>query len=304
MRVNGKLFIEKKEPYLMKLDKQTAKYYYTAAEARGVLGLDEQSFQYWIRRGRIKKVQRPGRSQAVYSKREVNELATRIAATILTEQPADIVFGKATIDDIEKEAALAHLIFGEKADAKEECKAFIEKNHNITYHLYDKDQLVAYINVVPLEHEAIEEFMLGKVIAWNIDTNKIRQFTPGEPIGCLIIDMITTPLVPPARRTFYGSRLLSELVKILSEAGRQGVEITKLYAASDTPTGIRILKNAGFQIIHESRKGRFSFMLDIEHSNEKILKEYQKALAEWKETQKEDKPTKRNRQKKPTTPNT
>src|SRR5436305_5730667 len=43
---------------------------------------------------------------------------------------------------------------------------------------------------------------------------------------------------------------------------------TKIYAASDTPAGIRILKHAGFQIISETRKGRFTFERSEEHTSE------------------------------------
>ena len=116
-------------------------------------------------------------------------------------------------------------------------------------------------------------------MAWKINPDDIEDFAPEKPLKLLIIDMITTPIVPPIRRTFYGSRLLSGLIKILTEMGRHGIEITKIYATSDTPDGIRILKKAGFQVVHESRKGRLSFELDIANSNEKILVEYKDNLA-------------------------
>lgn len=265
----------------MRLDSQTAKYYYTAAQARKALGLDEEAFQYWVRKGRINKVTLPGRKQGVYSKREVNMLRDQITATILTEAEG-IEFRRATIDDLEQEAQLAHLIFGRKAEALEERKAFLEKNPDIDYHVYSQGRLVAYINIVPLKHKAIEDFLQGKVIAWQIDPNDIELFVPGKSVDCLIIDMVTTPTAPPSERKLYGFRLLTGLFKTLGEMGRQGIEITKLYAASETPPGIRILKNAGFQTIQESRKGRFSFELDIANSDEKVLREYKEALEEWK----------------------
>ena len=266
----------------MRLDSQIARYYYTAAQARKELGLDEEAFQYWVRKGRINKVMLPGRKQGLYSKKEVNMLRDQITATILSEAE-EVEFRKATIDDLEQEAQLAHLIFGEKAEALNERKAFLEKNPDVDYHVYSQGKLVAYINIVPLKHKAIEDFLKGKIIAWQIDPNDIEQFTSREPVECLIIDMITTPTVPPLERRLYGSRLLTGLLKTLGEMGRQGIEITKVYAASATPGGIRILKTAGFQIIHETRKGRLSFELDIANSDEKILKEYKDALKEWKE---------------------
>ena len=279
----------------MRLSQELAKYYYTAAEARKQLGLDEEAFQYWVRKDRIKKVILPGRSQGVYSKKEVANLRDQINTTLVAEQDEGVRFEKATVGSIEKEAELAHLVFGEKARAVNERTSFLKKNPSIDFHLYDQDKLVAYINVVPLKHTAIEAFMQGKIGAWKISPDDIEPYDPDKPVECLIIDMVTTPTVPPSRRTFYGSRLLSNLLQTLSDAGKQGIEITKIYAASETSTGIRILKNAGFQIIGEARKGRFSFELDIANSNEKIIESYKESLIEWKKSQRKSQKSKKTR---------
>jgi len=267
----------------MKLNKELAKLYYIAAEARKELGLDEEAFQYWVRKGRIRKVVLPGRAQGVYSRKEVNEMRDQINATIVAEQ-IGIDFRKATLDDIGQEARLAHLVFGAKAEAIEERKAFLARNPNIDYHLYDQGILVAYIIIVPMKKQAIEDFLHGKRGAWLLNPDNIEQFVPEEPKECLITDMVTTPNVAPLTRTTYGAKLLTGLIRTLANAGRKGIEIANIYAASDTPQGIRILRNAGFEEMYESRKGRFVYKLDVTTSKEKILKEYQDALKEWKET--------------------
>jgi hypothetical protein len=265
---------------------ELSKSYYNAAQARKVLGLDEDAFQYWGRTERIRRVYLAGRKQPVYSRSEIDRMATQISATILSEYPeSTTVFKKATVDNMEQEGKLARLIFGEKAEAVEERKAFLLKNPDVDYHLYDQDILVAYINVVPLKHDAIESFMQRKIMAWKISINDIEQFEPGKPLEVLIIDMVTTPIVPPKRRSAYASRLLTEVVGVLTEMGKQGVEVSKAYAASDTTDGIRILKHAGFQVTHEVDKGRLAFELDVIHSDAKILREYQNAIHEWKNKQ-------------------
>jgi len=273
----------------MRLDKNLAKYYYTAAQARKRLGLDEQAFQYWIRKGRIKKVILPGREQGVYSRNAIDEMAQQIEATILVEQKDKIEFRKATIDDLEQEAELAHLVFGTKARALDKRRAFLEKNPDIDYHLYSEDKLVAYINIVPLKRQAIDNFMYGTIKAWDISTDDIEQFTPEKPLECLIIDMVTTPTAPPLERTTYGSKLLTGLLRTLIAMGSQGIEISKVYAASDTPTGIRILKNAGFQVMYEARKGRLSFELDLMKSDERLLREYKQTIERKKKQESKSK---------------
>jgi hypothetical protein len=266
----------------MKLTQEMAEVYYTAAEARKALAIDEEAFQYWGKTGRIKRVYLPGRKQPVYSKKEINKMATQINAIIIAEYPETEKFKKATVGDLEKEADLAVLAFGSRAHAIEARKTFLETNPDISYHLYDQNELVAYINIVPLKHQAIEEFMKGKLLAWNINPDDIEQFTPNHPLECLIIDMVTTPKVQPMKRSAYGARLLSGLLQTLAEAGKQGIEITKVYAASETDAGIRILRNAGFTELYQARKGRISFELDVIQSNEKILLEYQEALKAYK----------------------
>ena len=259
-----------------------AEVYYTAAEARKVLGVDEETFQYWGRNGRVNRTYLPNRKQPVYSKKEINRLTTRINATIIAEYPETEAFRKATLDDLEKEADLAVLVFGSRAHAIEARKSFLEKNPDISYHLYDQNELVAYINIVPLKHQAIENFLQAKLLAWDINIDDIEPLTSDHPLECLIIDMVTTPKVQPMKRSAYGARLLSGLLQTLAEAGKQGIEITKVYAASDTDTGIRILRNASFTELYQARKGRISFELDINKSDEKILLEYKEALQTYK----------------------
>ena len=68
----------------------------------------------------------------------------------------------------------------------------------------------------------------------------------------------------------------------MSDMGNQGIEISKVFAASETPTGIRILKNAGFETIYEARKGRLSFELDITVSDAHVLREYKEIIQQQK----------------------
>src|SRR6266571_5623458 len=185
----------KKKEKTMKLGK-LAEIYYTAAETRKVLGIDENTFQYWGKTERIKRIHLPGRKQAIYSKKEINDMATRIEAVAIAEKGDGIEFKKATIYDLDEEYKLARLTFGRNADTEEIRKgkqAFLTKNPDINYHLYDHGNFVGCIDIVPLKHEAVLSFLQGKIIAWLIDPKNIEQFEPGKPLECLMIDMLTTP---------------------------------------------------------------------------------------------------------------
>ncbi len=271
----------------MKLSKELANVYYTAAEAREVLGLDEEAFQYWGRTERIKRIKLPGRKQAVYSKKEVNTIASKMEAAMLAEKLTGLEYRKATLNDIDHEVELAHLVFGTRASNPEMInlrRSFLEKNPDITYHLYDGDHLVAYINLIPFDQEAIAKFREGER-GWFLGTDHIEQFQPGKPLECIIIDMATTPTVPPARRGTYAQILLEGFTRNLAAWGQMGVEISKVYAASNTASGIRILKHAGFQVIKDLGNGRYVFELDVNASEARILLGYKEAIRQWKEQQ-------------------
>lgn len=273
----------------MKLSKELAELYYNAAEARKVLGIDDEAFQYWGRIGRITRTYLPGRKQAVYSRKEVNKIASKIETTMLAEKASGLEYRKATINDIDQEVELASIVFGARAGLPEAVglrRTFLETNPDTTYHLYEGDHLVAYINLIPLNHNAIEEFKEGKR-GWLLGTENIEQFTPGKPLECIIIDMATTPTVPPARKGTYAQLLLEGFAETLTEWGEKGIEIAKVYAASNTASGIRIIKHAGFSTLKEigAGTGRFTFELDVNTAEVRLLTQYKEALRKWKERQ-------------------
>ena len=171
-----------------------------------------------------------------------------------------------------------------KAEAWEARKAFLQANPQSDYHPYDQGKLVAYIDLIPLKHEAIMDFIEGRAVVWDNDLKNIESFEPGKPVECLIADMITSPTISLTRRTYYVRRLLRGLLGKLVEMGRQGIQITKIYAGSGpkTPLGLRIISHAGFREIHRRGEGKVMFELDMMNTDKKILRQYQEAVSQWK----------------------
>ena len=268
----------------MRLGKEIAKYYYTAEQARKVLGIDEQRLQYLVRKGHIRRTNLPTYAQGVYLKKEVNDLAEQTEAIIIAQVAEGLAFRKATVDDLEEEYRLARVIFGARADTAEirqGKRAFLEKNPDSDYHLYDEGTFVGCIHLVPLKHQAILDFLERRVGAWLIDPQSIEQFEPGKPLECLFLDALTTPGVEATKRSAYAAYMIVKLVKALADMANRGVQISKVYGASRTPTGIRLLKSAGFKEIQAYEDGGITFELDIMNSDEKILRKYQEAFHQW-----------------------
>ena len=68
-----------------------------------------------------------------------------------------------------------------------------------------------------------------------------------------------------------------------AELGRRGVIISKIYATSETTTGINLAMHAQMKQIGRISPGRYAFELDVASSDLPLLKFYKKALAEWRQ---------------------
>ena len=83
----------------MSLDR-VSEAYYTAREARAVLGLNEHTFQTWVKTGRITRTKLPGMGQGVYLKREIDRKARLLesaASRIVTVKLSDCLSDSGTV---------------------------------------------------------------------------------------------------------------------------------------------------------------------------------------------------------------
>ena len=270
--------------------------YYTAAEARRALGLNDNTFQTWIKTGRIKRTMLPGHGKGVYLKSEIDAKVAQIQAALFFDEAKSLDYRQASMADMDDEIQLAHLNFGKTAvtpKAVELTRRLARISPESTYHLYDRNLqscggLAASINMVPLNHDAIIEFIAGKR-GWLFGAESIEKFEPGKPLECIIIDFMSNPCVPPEQRTAYAKALLTKFISVtLQTWGESGVEIAKIYANGGTQDGMDLLKSAGGIVInvasHElyPRKKRTIYEVDITSSAKSFLKPYKRALERWK----------------------
>ena len=266
---------------------RVSELYYTAREARAVLGLNEHTFQTWVKSGKISRTKLPGMGQGVYLKREIDKKARLIEAAMFLDTTKDLEYKPATAPEVDAETHLAHLIYGKrvlKPEAQRLRRQLVEINPEATWYLYDRDMLAASINIVPVTHEAIEDFKQG-VRGWLfVGSGQVKQFAPGEPLEVIVIDLMTTPTVPPEKRNFYAQAILRDLATTtLRQWGARGVHIASLYACGNTDAGRKLLRNQWFTELGEPVPGRVIFELpDVLHSDLLLLQPYQEAFAEWK----------------------
>src|SRR5579862_3714389 len=84
--------------------------FYTASEARKVLGLTEATFFYRVNQGQIPKVVPPGKRQGLYPKRIIDALAQ--AQNLLFEQHEHMVFSRSILAEQEQEMQIGIKCFG------------------------------------------------------------------------------------------------------------------------------------------------------------------------------------------------
>ncbi len=141
----------------------------------------------------------------------------------------------------------------------------------------DRQRLVGFLNVLPVKHDTIMKFMRGEIRGWDIPAEDVLPYTPGSKVECITMGMATTPEADVDKRAHYGQRLISGFVRFLRELAEKDITVTKFYATSVTPTGIAILRNAGFQEIGQIGK-RIAFELDTMNADVPLAKKYREML--------------------------
>ncbi len=253
--------------------------YYTAEQARLKLGMTKDAFQHYVKTGVIKRTNIVGR-YGYYAKRDIDAMAMSIASAMLTAQSHDIRFHQATEESLAEECKLAVLVFGEMTQQFHVYrKAFFKRSPAMFYHLFDRDTIVASINIVPIRGECIPRFIAGER-GWLME-DCLDDLAPGKSHDFIIIDMLTTPLVPQNRRTYYAGRLFAGVSGVLEQWGRQGIEIKSIHANGGTLEGKRLLETAGFSVVADHGK-RVIYELFVEDASLHVLEPYKRALAEHK----------------------
>lgn len=264
-----------------------SEHFYTAKEARDVLGLNEHTFQTWVKTKRITRVKLPGIGQGFYKKSEIDEMATRIEYALLVADIPDLSYRFATPDDLDEINRIAYLNFGNVALSPERLAArrhYLELNPESTVVLYNHNWIAASLDFVPLKHQAVLAFREGKR-GWQFPDD-VELFEAGHRLECIIIDFMTTTNAPPSQRERYASYLLRRFgQETLVTWSKRGVDIGSIDACGGTEMGKRILQSAGFANLGY-RNGRDIWTLNIDMSGLRPLRAYKAALSEWKQAQK------------------
>lgn len=254
--------------------------FYTPEEARKKLGMTRDAFNHYVRQGWISKTVFIGK-HGKFLRSEIDYLANQFEAIMLRAQKPQLAFQKANALSFPREMELAELVFGESTKEFHPARQqLLNKNKDMSYYLFDHNRLVASINVTPLDPEGIERFKQG-VRGWLLQDHVV-PIVPGTPVQLIIIDLLSTPLVPVNKRTYYAYVLLQHLSKVFAQWGKLGIQIQSFYANGGTFEGKRLLETAHFSHIG-TFGNRVIYELKEQDFRIKFLRPYQEAYQKYLE---------------------
>lgn len=263
--------------------------YYTGREVQRKLGITEPALRNLVNQRKIKKIIPPGRTYGVYLKTEIDRFAEKWEAFLMAEEPPKTIFRIARSEDMTAEQDLDHRSVGTIGMPAEVKRAWLAVNGESDYHVYHDNKLVAFLFLVPIRHEIIDAFMQGTIHWRDIDPQKdIETYAPGKPLDVFVQGIGSEPDVDETTRMHYMLVLLRGAAEELKKLGRRGVVIKKLYARSQSPTGIAMAIHTGMQEYKPMpRTGKLvRFELDIETSHAYLAQAYKEGFEEWKKEQK------------------
>lgn len=258
------------------------KEYYTAREAQGILGMTYSALRNQVNAGTIRTAIPPGRRQAVYQKRDVDQLKKEMHAWVSRRQPeltAPTRFVKATEDDLPELVALADAAFGGGNTVSFEKRIeWLKKNPDMYYLLKQEQQAVGYFALMPLRPEAVDDLFSQRRLAQDLTADDILSFMSCTPIDLYVMAIAVRPGASASQRGEWGSLLLLGARAVLLKLGEQGVIIRSINARSTTPGGIRLARHVGFTETLASTPGMHHFTIDVERSGLPFIMEYKAAL--------------------------
>jgi hypothetical protein len=203
---------------------------------------------------------------------------------LIAKAPPKTIFRVAKSEDLEVEEDLDTRSIGPGGVTADIKRTWLAVNGESNYHVYHDNKLAAYLWLLPIKEKVMLQYFQGEIHWRDIQPQNIVKFEPGNPIPLYALGIASEPDVSEEIRMHYMFVLLRGAGEELKKLGRQGIIIPKVYARSQTPTGIAMCLHLGMKLYEPlPRTGKLMrFELDIETANTFLANMYKEGLAEWK----------------------
>jgi hypothetical protein len=253
--------------------------FYSAKEAQGILGMTYSALRNQVEAKNIRSFIPKGKHQAVYVKEDVDQLARELKIFMATKKRNPTTFMKATTrEEVFETTKLSDAIFGGHIDVDRQMR-WLQKNPDLIYIAKNEGKVVGYAIILPLSHKKIEKLLREEEYVIDAEPEEIEEFKRGETIHLYMGAIGVIPGVTIAEKRAYGAKLVSGLMRVIINLGRQGVIIKTITARSTKPDGIRLLRELGFTELLSTTEKK-NFMVDVEKSGIKEIMQYKQALRE------------------------
>lgn len=258
--------------------KQAPQGYYMPRDARNKLGMNESTFNYYVRKGKIKKYTPPLRSEGFFDKKEIDRLATELALFLHTGEEKQTTETRIAQSGDAPGIVDVLAVMGWQTASAEQRISWYRVNPYLDFVAIRQDQVAGYIHAAPLKPEALEGMMSGKKRSWNLQPGDFLTYEKGKSVDLYI--GIATRMDVEQHTQRIGFRLISGFFTFLEELAAQQIIVRHLYAISDQEDGMRLCRNLGF-IQQSAQEGdRFPrFMLDMQNSNSHFARLYRETIS-------------------------
>ncbi len=251
--------------------------FYTASEAIKKLNMPRTTFHHYVKIGKIKKKVPRGHKEGYYEKSYIDKMAqaSELYAIQYAEDPS--TFSVATDDDLPGIYDVLVSLWGTlNATTTETRLSWHKVNPEIDYVVKQEGIVVGFVNVKPVRHETIEQYIREEIEVKDIKASDILPFTPGVPLECEAGIAVRAGVYDPQK---YGMRLLGGIIDVMKGFAERGILIKRIYTRSSTPDGIRIARGLGFEDISPTpNQSSRLFVLDFDTSDSPFVKQYRDIL--------------------------
>ncbi len=246
------------------------------------LPVGEGMIYKYVKQGRLKREGPASRKQKYYS---VNALKKIVLQETGRTGGIDVHFYKAAIEDLEKITQLSGKLFKTatlRPIPTEVRQAWFRKESRGHYVVKKPDgNVVTYLHILALTDERIESYMRDEIRGRDITSDDVQTLELGKPIGCIVASIGSDPdIEDKALRHRYTSILLHGVSKEFEQLGKQGIIIPRLYAYTESKSGILISVRMKMRQYAEPVRNRYTYWLDVLQSPIPLVRNYQRALGE------------------------
>ncbi len=267
---------------------------YTASEARTKLGgIAPASLQRLVDAGKICKVVPPeNKKRGFYDKEDVDRLAEAMQDFIelhaLTPKADKTEFVQAQNEsDIKATVQIARQNLGDNAYGLDRRMPWFNKAPKGDYVLKHNGLVVGYFSMQAIKPEAVKD-VFDRKSGRSIQLEDMEPIVSGKPLEVHVSGIGVKKGISRSDAKRYGVDLLKGILVQFVELGKQGIEITKVWAKSSTVPGIKLSEDLGFKELGYINNEQIGFVLDVYSDAvkkpliEKYSKKYLEALADWK----------------------